>query len=111
MVNEVVNAVTQENKSIDYTAQDFIYVQDNIASLKNNISIILDRAKDMLNVNNNTEEHINNLYDSTKEVSNQTLEAISLNNANNDKKTQIRNLLDELGEAIKRLENLQENKG
>ncbi len=109
MVNEVVEAVNKENIDIDVTVLDFDNLEENINLLSKNVDFISNKMEQVSIYNNKIGEHVTNLSASGEEVLAYTEEVLILNNENNKKTIESKELLNELMETVEGLNMLGEN--
>lgn len=104
VVGQVVNAINEENSTIDETMDKFQAMQNEMQVLDVNMSEILDRTTQVVEYNSIIREHIDGLSSLTDEVNTYTAEALELNKQNkvktHDTKVIMNNVLDVVNNLI-----------
>lgn len=95
-VNDAVSAIDEEAVTIDNTINDFNKMKDDIYNLNDNIKIILNKIKDVLDYNLRIENHVTQLAASGQEVTACTEEIVTMNQINLEKVGKTKQLMEEL---------------
>ena len=103
-VNDVVQAINEENNTIDETLNDFISMKNTINGLGDNVKSILQKVENMASFNTEIVKHITNLSASSEEVTACTEEALGINEDNKNKAAQTKNLMAELLKSAERID-------
>lgn len=104
VVNDVVQAINEENVTIDETLNDFISMKNNINGLGENVKSILKKVENMANFNTEIVRHITNLSASSEEVTACTEEALGINEDNKNKAVRTKELMSELLKSAERID-------
>lgn len=104
VVNDVVQAINEENITIDETLNDFISMKNTINGLGENVKSILEKVENMANFNTEIVRHITQLSASSEEVTACTEEALGINEDNMNKAVQTKNLMSELLKSAERID-------
>lgn len=100
VIGQVVEAVNEENETIDDTMDKFEIMQYEIKNLDIEMKEILDRTLKVVDYNKVIKEHINELKVSSEEVSKYTEEALELNKKNKEKTHNTKLVMDDLVVAM-----------
>lgn len=95
-VDDVVNAISDENETIDVTLQDFANIENNITLLSNSVDVILNKVRHMESFNTEIVNHIFQLSQSCEQVVQYTEKALGLNKENKKKTDKTKVLMNEL---------------
>ena len=96
VVGEVVQAINEENTTIDDTINKFQLMQTEMKILDEDMKDVYNRTKEVVDYNNIIMEHVNTLSASTQEVTAYAKEALALNEKNKDKTNNTRLVMAEL---------------
>lgn len=96
VVYSVVDAVNEENKTIDETIIDFNDMDNYISILSENISNILNRVNNVAEYSERIGDKSKDLVISSSDVSKKTNRAVELNKENKEKAARTKNLMNDL---------------
>ena len=106
LVNEVVNAISEENETIDTTIREFDLMRDDIMVLSTSVKTILSKVQNVVEFNNEIVKHIEQLTDSSIEVTTSTKEAVAINEDNINKAKETKQVINQLLQTAKRLNDI-----
>lgn len=96
VVYSVVDAVNEENKTIDETIIDFNDMDNYISILSENISSILNKVNNVVEYSEGIGDKSKDLVKSSLDVSKKTNQALELNKENKEKAVRTKNLMNDL---------------
>lgn len=104
VVGEVVQAIDEENATIDETVDDFELMQSNLNDMGDCVEAILEKIQNVVSYNVEIEKHISALASSSEEVTASTEEGVALNEENRDKAKKTKELMNDLLSLVDELE-------
>ena len=96
VIYSVVDAVNEENKTIDETIVDFNDMDKYISVLNENISSILNKVNNVVEYSEGIGDKSKDLVKSSLDVSKKTNQALELNKENKEKAVRTKNLMNDL---------------
>lgn len=104
VVYSVVDAVNEENKTIDETIKDFKDIDKCILGLSENIEIILNKVNNVMQYSEKIGDKSNDLVISSFDVSKKTNKAVELNKENKEKAVRTKELMNNLVDIVDQLD-------
>ena len=103
VVGKVVNAINEENQTIDDTMSKFNIMHNDMESLSEGMKNILSSTSKVVDFNNGIMNHIEKLSASTEEVTASSETALVINRENKDKTQNTKHIMDDLLEVAEKL--------
>ena len=103
VVGQVVEAINEENVTIDETMYKFESMNNEIQTLDINMKDIIDRTKKVVDYNAIIMEHIDNLNKSSLEVTEYIKEALELSENNREKTKDTKTVMNDLLDVVNEL--------
>lgn len=102
-VNNVVNAISEENSTIDDTMSKFELMENDIVNLDIDMKDILLRTKEVVDYNSIIKSHVEDLNASTEEVNNCTKQVLDINEQNREKTQSTKLVMNDLLQVVESL--------
>ena len=103
VVGHVVNAINEENLSIDEAVKMYMSIQTDIECLDSDMKNIRVSTNDVVKYNDVIMKHVEQLSASTEEVSAYSEEALTINDENKNKTHRTKEIMDELYKVAEEL--------